>query len=258
MMPSKTLILLTRLSLIALFFLGWQTGASTGILDPYFFGMPSKIAEDLWGMVAGGMIFHHAWVTLQETILGYATGALVGIPLAFLLASSPFWAKVFDPVIMVLYGIPRIALAPLFILWFGLGMASKIVFAFALVMFLVFFNTFAGLKGVNREMIDSVRVMGATKYQVLTKVILPSVSPWIIASLKSGMGMALLGAILGEYIGGNAGLGWLINNAAGLFATNRVFSALIALGLLVTIMNALLNKVESRLLRWRSQNNLLS
>lgn len=149
-------------------------------------------------MTVDGSIFYHTWVTLQETLMGFLLGALAGIILAFLLAASPFWAKVLDPVIMVLYGIPRIALAPLFILWFGLGMASKVVFAFALVLFLVFYNTLAGLKAVDREMIDAVKIMGATRYQILSKVILPFVSPWIVASLKSGMGMALLGAIVGS------------------------------------------------------------
>jgi NitT/TauT family transport system permease protein len=254
----QPLIHITRLSLIVVFLLLWQMGASTGILDPYFFGMPSRIAGDLWSMTVDGSIFYHTWVTLQETLMGFLLGALAGIILAFLLAASPFWAKVLDPVIMVLYGIPRIALAPLFILWFGLGMASKVVFAFALVLFLVFYNTLAGLKAVDREMIDAVKIMGATRYQILSKVILPFVSPWIVASLKSGMGMALLGAIVGEYIGGNAGLGWLINHAAGLFQTNRVFSALVALGVLVTVMNEVLKMVEKRLLKWRPQNDRLT
>lgn len=254
----QPLIHITRLSLIVVFLLLWQMGASTGVLDPYFFGMPSRIAGDLWSMTVDGSIFYHTWVTLQETLMGFLLGALAGIILAFLLAASPFWAKVLDPVIMVLYGIPRIALAPLFILWFGLGMASKVVFAFALVLFLVFYNTLAGLKAVDREMIDAVKIMGATRYQILSKVILPSVSPWIVASLKSGMGMALLGAIVGEYIGGNAGLGWLINHAAGLFQTNRVFSALVALGVLVTVMNEVLKMVEKRLLKWRPQNDRLT
>ncbi len=254
----QPLIHITRLSLIVVFLLLWQMGASTGVLDPYFFGMPSRIAGDLWSMTVDGSIFYHTWVTLQETLMGFLLGALAGIILAFLLAASPFWAKVLDPVIMVLYGIPRIALAPLFILWFGLGMASKVVFAFALVLFLVFYNTLAGLKAVDREMIDAVKIMGATRYQILSKVILPFVSPWIVASLKSGMGMALLGAIVGEYIGGNAGLGWLINHAAGLFQTNRVFSALVALGVLVTVMNEVLKMVEKRLLKWRPQNDRLT
>jgi NitT/TauT family transport system permease protein len=254
----QPLIHITRFSLIILFFLCWQLGASTGVLDPYFFGMPSKIAKDLWSMTADGSIFFHTWITLLETLTGFTLGGLTGILLAFLLAASSFWARVLDPIIMVLYGIPRIALAPLFILWFGLGMASKVVFAFALVLFLVFFNTFAGLRGVNREMIDAVKIMGATRYQILVKVLFPYVSPWIIASLKSGVGMALLGAIVGEYIGGNAGLGWLISYAAGLFETNRVFSALIALGLLVAVMNEILNRIERRLLKWRPKNDLLA
>ena len=177
--------------------------------------------------------------------------------LAFALAASPFWAQVLDPIIFLLYGIPRIALAPLFILWFGLGIASKVMFAFVLVLFLVFFNTFAGLKGVDRDMINAVRVMGASRVQLLVKVILPAISPWVMAGLKSGVGMSLLGAIVGEYVGGNAGLGWMINSAAGLFETTRVFSALLALGLLVLCVNQALNWLESRLFKWRPKTKLM-
>lgn len=248
---------LVRLLLAALFFGLWEWGAWAGWLDPIFFGRPSAIFMDFIQMVMDGEVFVHAWVTLEEALLGFGLGAVLGMLMAFALAASPFWAQVLDPVIFLLYGIPRIALAPLFILWFGLGIASKVVFAFVLVLFLVFFNTFAGLKGVDRDMVNAVRVMGASRGQLLVKVIFPAISPWVMAGLKSGVGMSLLGAIVGEYVGGNAGLGWMINSAAGLFETTRVFSALLALGLLVLGVNQALNWLESRLLKWRPQNEIM-
>lgn len=248
---------IVRLFLIVSFFGFWELGSRTGWLDPIFFGRPSAVFLDFARMFISGEVLLHAWVTLQEALIGFGLGAVLGMLLAFALAASPFWAQVLDPVIFLLYGIPRIALAPLFILWFGLGIASKVMFAFVLVLFLVFFNTFAGLKGVDRDMINAVRVMGASRAQLLVKVILPAISPWVMAGLKSGVGMSLLGAIVGEYVGGNAGLGWMINSAAGLFETTRVFSALLALGLLVLCVNQALNWLESRLFKWRPKTKLM-
>lgn len=253
----QTRVQLVRVLLIVAFFGLWEMGSRLGWLDPIFFGRPSAIFFDFGKMVISGEVFYHAWVTLEESLIGFGLGAVFGMILAFALAASPFWAQVLDPVIFLLYGIPRIALAPLFILWFGLGIASKVVFAFVLVLFLVFFNTFAGLKGVDRDMVNAVKVMGAGRRQLLIKVIFPAISPWVMAGLKSGVGMSLLGAIVGEYVGGNAGLGWMINSAAGLFETTRVFSALLALGLLVLGVNHILNMLESRLLKWRPKTGLM-
>ena len=250
-------IVATRLIIIGLFPGAWEAGAGAGLLDQYFFGRPSNILLDLGRMMIQGQIWYHAWVTLQEALLGFFLGSVCGILIGFGLTATPFWARVLDPIMMAIYGIPRIALAPLFILWFGLGIASKVVFSFVLVFFLLFFNTLAGLKSVNREMVDAVRVMGASKCQIIRIAIFPAISPWILAGLRAGMGMALLGAIVGEYVGGNAGLGWMINSAAGLFETTRVFSSLVALALLVVAMNAILNKVERRILRWRPQTDLM-
>lgn len=250
-------IQITRIFLIALFLAIWEILSAMKVIDPFFFSQPSKIILDFREIVISGLVFYHIWITLQETLIGFLSGGLLGVLTAFLLVSSPFWAKVLDPIIMVVYGIPRIALAPLFILWFGLGLVSKIVFSFSLVFFLVFFNTIAGLKSVNKEMVDSIRVMGASKGQILLKVIFPSVSPWILAGFKSGLGMSLLGAILGEYVGGNAGLGWLINSSANLFETVRVYSCLLVLAIMVSFMNEGLIKLERRLLRWRPQDTKL-
>jgi len=248
-------IQVVRILLVGVFLLWWEILSIEKIIDPFFFSQPSKIIKDFLEMIIDGFIFYHIWVTIQEALIGFLMGGLFGIFIAFILGSSQFWAKVFDPIIMTIYGIPRIALAPLFILWFGLGLVSKIVFSFVLVFFLVFFNTFAGLKNINKGIVDTILIMGASKRQVLCKVIFPSVSPWILAGLKSGLGMSLLGAIVGEYVGGNAGLGWMINYAAGLFETTRVYSCLLILAILVVIMNEGLNKMERRLLKWRPQDD---
>lgn len=253
----KTKVRLVRMALVAAFFAVWELEAAQGWLDPIFFSRPSAIFLDLGKLVITGEIFYNAWVTLGEALTGFSLGALLGILMAFTLAASPFWSQVLDPIIFLLYGIPRIALAPLFILWFGLGIASKVVFAFVLVLFLVFFNIFAGLKGVDQDMVNAVKVMGASRGQLLHKVIFPAISPWVMAGLKSGVGMSLLGAIVGEYVGGNAGLGWMINSAAGLFETTRVFSALIALGFLVLGVNEALNRLERRLLKWQPKTKLM-
>jgi NitT/TauT family transport system permease protein len=256
-MKADFKIQVIRISLIAIFFAVWEILSARKMIDPFFFSQPSKIILDFWEMIVTGFVFYHIWITLQEALTGFFLGGITGILVAFLLGGSLFWARILDPILMAIYGIPRIALAPLFILWFGLGVTSKVVFAVVLVFFLVFFNTFAGLRGINKEMVDSIRVMGASKGQMLLKVIFPSVIPWILAGLKSGIGMSLLGAIVGEYVGGNAGIGWLINYSANLFVTVRVFSCLLVLAILVVIMNEGLNRVEQRLLRWQPQNNKL-
>lgn len=253
-MTEKKKIAIVRILLVFAGLAVWEGLCITKMIDPYFFGQPSSICADLWSMMIDGTIFYHMWITLFESMAGFFLGAVFGGICALLLGLTPFWAKVLDPLIMVVYGIPRIALAPLIILWFGLGLASKIAFAFILVFFLVFFNTFAGLKNMNQEMINTIRVMGASRTQIMIKVILPGISPWVMTGLKSGMGMSLLGAIVGEYIGGNAGLGWMINAAAGLFETNRVFSAIFALAVLVMAVNAIFNLIERRVLKWRPEN----
>ncbi|MFH0825562.1 MAG: ABC transporter permease [Pseudomonadota bacterium] len=248
---------LVRILLVLAFLLAWEWGASSRALDPYFFGQPSAIVVDLWHLVRSGLVFHHALVTLAEALGGFIIGSLFGVAAGFILAASPFLARVLDPILMVLYGIPRIALAPLFILWFGLGLTSKVVFAFVLVFFLLLFNTHAGLGSVSPEMVDAVRVMGASRAQLLRLVVFPAILPWIMAGLKSGIGMAFLGAVVGEYVGGNAGLGWMICSAGGLFQTTRVFSALIALAVLVVIMNSVFSAAEKRLLRWKPERTFV-
>ena len=242
---------LARVLLVTAFVVAWQAAVVARLVDPFFVSSPLAVAHDLVALFSTGMVWRHLWVTLLETLGGFSLGAVLGLLVGLWLGVAPRWRRLLDPLLVAVYGLPRVALAPLFILWFGLGMLSKIVFGLSLVFFLVLFNTLAGVHAQRPEILDALRVMGATRLQLLTKVTLPSVAPWVFAGLKSGLGMALLGAVLGEYVGGTEGLGWLIHNAAGLFQTTRVFSSLVVLVALVVLLSAVLNAAEARLLHWR-------
>ena len=242
---------LARLLIVTACVAAWQAAVVARWVDPFFVSSPLAVAYDLVALFSTGMVWRHLWVTLLETLGGFSLGAVLGVMVGLALGLAPRWHRLLDPLLVAVYGLPRVALAPLFILWFGLGMLSKMVFGLSLVFFLVLFNTLAGVRAQRPEILDALRVMGATRTQILTKVTLPSIAPWVFAGLKSGLGMALLGAVLGEYVGGTEGLGWLIHNAAGLFQTTRVFSSLVVLVVLVVLLSAVLNAAEARLLHWR-------
>jgi NitT/TauT family transport system permease protein len=170
---------------------------------------------------------------------------------ALFLEKAETAARVVDPIIMALYGIPKLALGPIFILWFGLGIESKIFLAALMVYFLVLFNAYAGFRNVDQSLVNAVRLMGASSRQIMLKVVLPSAIPWMLAGLKAGLGAALLGAVVGEYIGANSGLGWMVEYAGGMYDIARVFTCIIVLMLLMAMLNTVLGVVEGRLLKWR-------
>ncbi len=250
-MPLSAKVSLVRFGLLAAFIGLWEGSVRAGLADPFFVSSPWAVAGELWKMVHEASFYHHLGITLHETLAGFAAGSLLGLAMTLLLALSPFWTRVLDPFLMVLYGIPRVAFAPLFVMWFGLGAASKIVFALSLVFFVVFYNCHGGLKALDRSLVDAIKVMGASRRQIFRHVVLPSLTPWMASSLKSAAGLALLGAVLGEYVGSMAGLGWMISTSAGLFQTARVFAALVVLALVVLGLHALLDRLEHRLTRWR-------
>ncbi len=188
---------------------------------------------------------------MLNTFLGYAIGAVVGICTGFLLAEFEVVAKILEPYIMALNGVPRIAYAPLFIVWFGIGMQSKVVLVLTIVFFLTFINTYSGIRGVNLDLINIARVMGGTKFKIMLKVIMPSASPWIISGLKVSVPFALVGAIVGEFIAASQGLGFLLQLYMNLYNTTGVILIILILMLVVMLLNILLNRLESHLLRWR-------
>ncbi|NQS75177.1 MAG: ABC transporter permease [Peptococcaceae bacterium] len=224
------------------------------VIDPFFVSRPSAIILDFILLFTSKDIFPHLGVTLYATLLGLALGSVSGLVLAFMLGKFRPLEKVLDPVIFALYGIPKLALGPLFILWFGLGIESKVVLSFIWVFFVMYFNAYGGFKDVDYRLINSIRLMGASEFQVITKVIFPSSLPWILTGLKSGVGVALLGTIVGEYIGSSVGLGNMVMYAGNMFNTTRVFSSILAMTLIMIILNELVRLLESRVLRWRTNS----
>jgi NitT/TauT family transport system permease protein len=190
-------------------------------------------------------------VTLEEAVLGLIVGSVLGIALGFVLARSPFAARVADPYIKMLNAIPRVVLAPLFLLWFGLGIWSKVALAVTLVFFVMFFNTYQGVRDADAVIIDNVRMLGASERQLVRHVLVPSALTWIFSSLQTSLGFAMVGAVVGEYLGSAHGLGYVISQAEGTFDTTGVFAGMFVLAVVVVIVSAGVTEVERYLLRWK-------
>jgi NitT/TauT family transport system permease protein len=229
----------------------WQGLVALKLLDPFFVSRPTDIARRVATWVAAGTLWPHLAVTLQEALLGLLAGAALGIVLGFALARSPTAAAVFDPYIKMLNAIPRVVLAPLFLLWFGLGIWSKVALAVTLVFFVMFFSTYQGVRDASQVLVDNVRMLGATERQLVRHVLVPSALTWIFSSLHTSLGFAMVGAVVGEYLGSTRGLGYVISQAEGTFDTTGVFAGMTILGVVVVIVSAAVTRLERWLLRWK-------
>lgn len=239
------------IAFIVLLLLCWELIAANKIVDPFYISQPSKIGSDLKQFFITGEVFRHLTATFQEAFLGLAIGTAFGITGGFILGRIEMLARIFEPVITALYGIPKLALAPIFILWFGLGVESKIFLSGLLVFYLVFFNTFGGIRNVDPNLVGAIKLLGANRFQIMKMVILPSCFPWILAGIRGGVGSSLLGAIVGEYMGASAGLGWMIQYATTTYQIDRVMSCIFILLVIGLAFNKGLKLLEKRLLRWR-------
>jgi len=249
--PSGAIVLASQLALgIALLAL-WQTLVSVQVLDPFFVSRPSDIGARIVRWITSGTLWGHLAVTLEESLLGLVAGAALGVSLGFLLARSPFLAQVLDPYIKMLNAVPRVVLAPLFLLWFGLGIWSKVALAVTLVFFVMFFNTYQGVRDADPVLIDNVRMLGATERQLVRHVLVPSALTWIFSSLQTSLGFAMVGAVVGEYLGATRGLGYVISQAEGTFDTTGVFAGMTVLGIVVVIVSAGVTRLERWLLHWK-------
>jgi NitT/TauT family transport system permease protein len=234
----------------------WEAASRMRWLDPFFFSRPSSVAERVARWFATGEVYVHISVTFLETLLAFLVGSALGVAVGFAFALSPGLSRVFDPYVKVANAMPRIVLAPIFTLWFGLGVLSKVAFGVTLVFFVVFFNTYQGVREVDRNVLNNARMLGATDRDVVRHVLLPSALVWILSSLHTSVGLALVGAVVGEYLGSARGLGYLIQQAEALFDTTGVFAGLVVLAAFVLAVDFLVTWVERRLLRWKPPSHV--
>ena len=251
----RLLVHTAQVATFIVIFGGWQLLTSLKIIDPFFFGQPSGIALKLRDWVEHGTpygsLWLQVWITMKEALLGFAFGVAGGVVFGVLLGQVRFLADVFGPYIKAANAIPRIVLGSIFVVWLGLGSGSKVMLAAVLVFFVVFFNAFQGVREVDRNLVANVRVLGASRMQIIRTVTLPSALTWIIASLHVAFGFSIIGAIVGEFLGSQKGLGLVIANSQNNFDPNGVFAAMLIIAALALAAEALITQLERRLLAWR-------
>lgn len=240
-----------QITLLAVILGGWQLGVTTGVIDRFFFPAPLDIVQQVITWVIDPGFYKHVGITLSETVLGYLIGTGLGVAAGVWLGLSPFTARILDPFIKAINAIPRVVLAPIFVLWLGLGLWSKVALAVTLVFFVTFFNAMQGVREVNPVVLSNTRILGARRSDLLRHVYFPAAASWILSSLRTSVGFAVVGAIIGEYLGASAGLGYLIARAEGNFDAVGVFAGIIILAVFVLIIDLLLDVAEKRLITWR-------
>ena len=217
----------------------------------FFFSTPLDVIARIWKLFATGVIWKHLGITLTETMLAFVIGSGAGIVVGFWFARQPRVAAVFDPYVKMANALPRVVLAPIFMLWFGLGIWSKVALGFTLVFFIVFFNVYQGVKEVSPVVLANARMLGMNERQLLRHVYWPSALSWMFSSLHTSIGFALVGAVVGEYLGSAAGLGYLIHEAEGTFDITGVYAGMVVLSIFVILIDYGVTLVEGRLLAWR-------
>jgi NitT/TauT family transport system permease protein len=249
------LVVSLRIAILVVFIGVWEGAGRFGWIDPFFFGLPSGIARQIYEWITEGTSQGPLWVqvlvTFEETAIGFAIGAAAGVVCGIALGRNRFLADVFSIYIKVANSIPRVVLGSIFIISLGLGMASKVALAVVMVFFVVFANAFQGVREADRAMIANAEILGASRWQVTTTVVIPAAMSWILASLHVSFGFALVGAVVGEFLGSRQGVGLLISTAQGAFNANGVFAAMIILAVMALAAEYALTLLENRLVRWR-------
>lgn len=218
----------------------------------FFFGEPLKVMARIWTwFVTEADIYRHLAVTLIETLLAFGVGSVLGLACGLWLALSPMASAILEPYVKALNSMPRIILAPIFSVWFGLGIASKVALGVTLVFFIVFFNVYQGVKEVSPVVLANARMLGANRKQLLRHVYLPSATSWVFSSLHTSVGLAFVGAVVGEYLGSSQGVGYLILQAEGTFDINTVMAGILVLTAFALVIDAGVGRVEKRLMKWQ-------
>lgn len=248
---DRFFIFFWRFTISASFLLLWEWTVREGWVDKFFVSTPYEIFKKIGLWLIKGDIYSHLLITLGETLLGFLLGASLGMTVGFLFAFSPRLAKAFDPILVGLNAMPRVVFYPLFVMWFGLGVASKVIFSATLVFFIIFFNTYSGLKEVERDVVHQAQILGASSRDLLRHVYFPSALAWIFSSLRVSMGFSLIGAILGEYIASVKGIGRIIAFAESMFNSNEVLAGLLLLMFFIAGIDLPLRWVENRFSQWK-------
>lgn len=233
----------------------WQLGA-TYLFDPRFIGEPSRVIQSFFVHLGSARMWLHIWITGREILIGYALGLALGAAVGYALGLNRALATIFEPYILALNAIPKVAISPLLIVILGIGMASKIAIVVSLVFFLMFYNVYVGIRTIDVDFIYQVQIMGASRWGVIRYVILPAIMPNIITGMKTCSVYAVIGAVIGEFIAASAGLGYFILNASGMFNVTDIWVGVAYLMLLVLGMNGLISIAEKRLLRWLPQKDI--
>ncbi|NIF82372.1 ABC transporter permease [Comamonas sp. Tr-654] len=251
----RRMIIALRLAVLVLVLGGWELAARLKWIDPFFYSMPSmiwsQIVEWLSDGTSQGPLWQQVLVTLEETVIGFLIGAVAGVVCGIVLGRNKLLSDVFSIYIQIANSIPRVVLGSVFVIALGLGMASKVALAVVMVFFVVFANAFQGVREADKYMIANAQILGASPRQLTTAVVIPSAMSWILASLHVSFGFALVGAVVGEFLGAKEGIGLLISTAQGAFNASGVFAAMIVLAVVALAADFLLTRLEKRLLKWR-------
>jgi NitT/TauT family transport system permease protein len=248
--------LLIRIAFIACVVILWEALARNNTKMAFYTSYPSQILLDLIEFAGSGELFRHIGITLREAYLGLLYGTIIGVGMGVFFSQFSIFGRVFAPVISALQGIPQLTLAPLYILWFGIGLKSKVILASLMVFFNVFIATYNAIKNLDQKLIESAILLGAGKIQILWHIVIPTSMPWILSGVRIGASVCMLGAIVGEYIGSSGGLGWMVTYASSFFQIKRVMACISVLLVIGLIVSSLLERIERYLLRWRSEINL--
>jgi NitT/TauT family transport system permease protein len=250
-MSASTSRLARRLVVLGIVLSLWEALARLGVLNPFYIPPPGKVAATLFGLFADGEIWTHIEATFGAALLGLALGVVVGAILGVSAALLPLVGEILDPVMTVLNAVPRIILAPLFVIWFGIGIASKVAVTFILIAVLFFFAVYAGIKEVDQRLVERVKTLGGGRSILLREVYLPAVTAWALSNLKVAVGFAFTGAVVGEFVASSRGLGYLLSFAQSTYNASLTLALLLLIMVFVFVLFALAGRVEKRLLRWR-------
>ena len=244
--------------ILAIVFGVWYLLTTPGVVDAayanriaFFFGRPLQVVKVVIEWFVSGKIYPHLAITLWETLLAFAIGSVLGLAIGLWLALAPTASAIAEPYITAMNAMPRVILAPIFAVWFGLGVLSKVALGVTLVFFIVFFNVYQGVKEVSPVVLANARMLGASRRQLLRSIYLPSATSWVFSSLHTSVGMAFVGAVVGEYLGSAKGVGYLILQAEGVFDINTVIAGIVVLTIFALLLDFVVTKIEARLLVWR-------